>query len=455
MSSETEKPTKRRRRVRIWHVLVAIVVVLIVAVCVLRWHWKREFRQRIEAIAAAGYPVTLEELDASYERPAPGENAADWVIGAGSYLVRPSGEEWQQLDQIVGWGGLPGTRGPLTPDVERLLAQHLEANAKALDLLHQAATMSESYYPIDRSKGPASYVVPIHDVRESCLLLCLEAVQCAEVGHSEGAVRAFEAAFHVAGTFRWEPVLTPQVFRMGAMRSTLGVLQRILSQIDLTDAELARLAQAFSGAFSPAAMPRFLAGHRCAYLDLFRRPQTVDHAYFLTAPRPTSTLLELYNATGLAARDGTVFLDMMKAFLTVTELPFHQCHEAVARISKRFLERCEDGLLAEHVLSIGPGLEMEVQSLACLRCGQVALVIERYRRTGKDYPEALRDLVPEYLEKVPKDPYTGRALHYRRLDRGFVVYSVGEDGVDDGGREAPPDGREPGQTCDITFTVER
>ena len=43
-------------------------------------------------------------------------------------------------------------------------------------------------------------------------------------------------------------------------------------------------------------------------------------------------------------------------------------------------------------------------------------------------------LVPDYLAAVPIDPYSGRPLVYRRTGDGYLLYSVGLDGVDDGGQ---------------------
>ena len=34
---------------------------------------------------------------------------------------------------------------------------------------------------------------------------------------------------------------------------------------------------------------------------------------------------------------------------------------------------------------------------------------------------------------MPQDLFSGKPLIYRRDGNGFIVYSVGEDGVDDGG----------------------
>ena len=43
-----------------------------------------------------------------------------------------------------------------------------------------------------------------------------------------------------------------------------------------------------------------------------------------------------------------------------------------------------------------------------------------------------------------------------RLAKGYVIYSVGNDGHDDGGREKPADWKSTDKTTyDITFTVER
>ena len=85
-----------------------------------------------------------------------------------------------------------------------------------------------------------------------------------------------------------------------------------------------------------------------------------------------------------------------------------------------------------------------------------AMAVERYRLARGVLPMSLDDLVPKYLACVPHDPYTGRDVRYKKLEAGFVVYCLGEDGRDDGGREEPPPDRQvAGQTYDITFTVDR
>lgn len=49
-------------------------------------------------------------------------------------------------------------------------------------------------------------------------------------------------------------------------------------------------------------------------------------------------------------------------------------------------------------------------------------------------PESLQALVPEYLPAVPDDPFGAAPLRSILKDAALIIYSVGPDGVDDGGQ---------------------
>ncbi len=72
-----------------------------------------------------------------------------------------------------------------------------------------------------------------------------------------------------------------------------------------------------------------------------------------------------------------------------------------------------------------------------LRGTEIMAALELYRynqpHQGR-YPATLQDLVPEYLPEVPKDPFTGQDLLYRRTGRfTYKLYSAGPNKLDDGG----------------------
>jgi len=71
---------------------------------------------------------------------------------------------------------------------------------------------------------------------------------------------------------------------------------------------------------------------------------------------------------------------------------------------------------------------------------RIMLALEVYRAEHGAYPAELAALSPEYLPEIPADRIAGRPLRYTRLDepdeagRRYLLYSVGQDGQDDGGR---------------------
>ena len=103
-----------------------------------------------------------------------------------------------------------------------------------------------------------------------------------------------------------------------------------------------------------------------------------------------------------------------------------------------------------------------ISAIAKQRSLRAAIAVERYKLAhdgGK--PSALSELVPQYLPAVPKDPFNGSELKYRRDDffdvkpnpqepmktveqvlRGYQIYSVSIDKIDNEGRIYVKDGDE-------------
>ena len=64
----------------------------------------------------------------------------------------------------------------------------------------------------------------------------------------------------------------------------------------------------------------------------------------------------------------------------------------------------------------------------------VAFALAAYRADTDRYPAKLDELAPKYLTTVPGDLFSGRPLIYRPNAAGYLLYSVGPNGIDDGGR---------------------
>ncbi len=68
------------------------------------------------------------------------------------------------------------------------------------------------------------------------------------------------------------------------------------------------------------------------------------------------------------------------------------------------------------------------------RNGVIAAGLAAYFADNKAYPEKLADVVPKYLTKVPGDVFSEKALIYTKSATGYLLYSVGSNLKDDGGK---------------------
>ncbi len=93
-----------------------------------------------------------------------------------------------------------------------------------------------------------------------------------------------------------------------------------------------------------------------------------------------------------------------------------------------------------HLAAVGiPNFQKATETAARIQTwvnqAALACALELYRRERNDYPASLAALVPRQIESLPHDLITGAPLIYQRLSRTeYLLYSVGWDEVDDGGR---------------------
>ncbi len=79
-----------------------------------------------------------------------------------------------------------------------------------------------------------------------------------------------------------------------------------------------------------------------------------------------------------------------------------------------------------------------VQNQTDNRMMLTALALQAYRAERKAYPASLQELVKgKYLSELPRDSFNlGQPLKYVNQGAKYLLYSVGPDGIDDGGKPA-------------------
>lgn len=64
---------------------------------------------------------------------------------------------------------------------------------------------------------------------------------------------------------------------------------------------------------------------------------------------------------------------------------------------------------------------------------QTAAALALFQQQTGDYPASLDELTPQLLARPPHDLFTGKPLVYQKTPAGYLLYSLGPNGSDDGG----------------------
>ncbi len=91
---------------------------------------------------------------------------------------------------------------------------------------------------------------------------------------------------------------------------------------------------------------------------------------------------------------------------------------------------------ATHLSTMGSGSFYE-NLRAISRLDATMLALRAFKAEHGKYPMTLSELTPTILRRVPVDPFSDKPLRYKLKAIEYSLYSVGYDGVDDGGKALP------------------
>lgn len=111
--------------------------------------------------------------------------------------------------------------------------------------------------------------------------------------------------------------------------------------------------------------------------------------------------------------------------------------EEVTRLYQRKLQRGVLSRLMDIVFSGQAAQNAKMFYLLYLaecRAGRTLLALRRYRDQTGAWPASLAEVRPQVSADILIDPFSGKLLGYRRSGEGFLLYSVGPNGTDEGGK---------------------
>ena len=354
--------------------------------------------REMAALRARGLPTNPEEADRWYAAVPAEENAALKILEAYDKHVEPkAGND----PSVFSWREVhPGE--PLRDDIAGAAEEYVKRNSEALELLHAAAKLKGSRYPVDLSAGANIQIGHLARVRRMGQLLRWEAMVKANGGDAEGARESLRSSLAMAESLKDEPIFISDLVRMACMTLHLQALEFSVNAVGFDVATLREMEAALgeAEASSKKAIHRVMVGERAIYQRSLQEFSYNDYAKVIaimggppgydTLPEPIQRIL--FNARrgmGMHASDMAFYSRYMAEMERITELGFLE----MLRESKRLNDNVE-AEVTEHPVryllsgltlpSLDRGVEKEALLVARLRCARAALSLERSRRgTGK------------------------------------------------------------------------
>jgi hypothetical protein len=326
------------------------------------------------------------------------------------------------------------------------ISEYLEESRECIALLRKAGEIEHCRY--DRDYG-ATTVSHLQETKECAYLLETAVIFYSDKGDTGTALGYFRDGSRLAHSLAGKPHLISYLVRTSCIVISLSGLERTLSVTEFSDGQLRQMDEMLSRTRESLDMTDGLVAERAEVINVFQDPSLGEEIWQGMEEVTNLMKIPVIGKTGLID-----YLDYMADCMEALKLSGIQqivrLHEIEKEMENQSVLHVVGKAMAPSIARIA---EIDLQRRSHIDLARTALAIERYRLAKGELPGGLEELVVEYMEAVPIDPFDGKPIKYKRAERGYLLYSVGMDGKDDGGKERTTKKRS--ETYDSTFIVTR
>lgn len=409
---------------RWWHALILLLSIFLLSYVSARWLQNARLERRYAEMRAAGYPVTLEELNEYYALPEGVEdNTALWLEAMRLVETASSDIDVDSLP-IVGFVEQIPPVGEPWPEKE-LVAEYLRDQADALQAIHTAAAAGGGVrYPLQIEYDWWIEVKEVSTLRQCARLISLETQYCANDGNIAGTADSLRTAFAVGKTLERAPDIVAYMVRLTLDGMAVEDARQLLDQVQFSGSDLVSIQTALRKTDYASDLHRGMVGERISSIQLYDVLELWEFdpipARILSMAAPTA---KVKHADLMGEVVDATTLPLPVAFATgKTSIDWEPNYFSIS-----------DRLVAQVLPSLHACFRAAARAEARASTLDAAIAAELYRREHGSFPTTFDELVPTYLPAVPIDPFDGKPIRYLLNDDGLVIYSIGWDFVDHGG----------------------
>ncbi len=408
-----------------------LALIVLVPVFVLSRAATARWERYANDLREGGVPLTYEEIEALRTPIPDGQNGALVIERLAERLSKVNAERYVFVLGSANKGGDFFTgiaRHRIEPSRE-FLDQHRDL----LDELSVLRDMPHGRCELAYEKNPLATLLPtLSPLRTAAKLHLVSSMLMLVDGDLEGAAANAHIQAHLGATLNEFPTVIGRLVQIASDALLVRAVENVLRVGQVGEPVLLRLDEDIKTRLTGGTMRWAFLGERAFFVGLCESLASGD-----------VSLADLMNGTGdggitwlpemLIRKNQMRGAEILTWLVDAADDP-KAMMQAGQRIDATVPTEPMTHVLVRMLLpSLSRSVVLHLRITAQLECTRVALAAERFRlKTGR-LPTSIAELVPDYLDGVPDDPFSDGPLLLRETEDGIVVYSVNEDGEDDGG----------------------
>lgn len=423
----------KRIVIRIVVVLIIVVTSVLLLRAVFNYTTGKTLEKYLAKARGEGIPLTMEDIAPRCVDPDNG--ALLWKAAEALFILPDVKDRKLAADAVNGF--YDGKS--LDADARKTLGPLCEKNRRVFQLVVEAAARPCFKYG-DWTKGPWS-VEMINALKtiQVTRLLGIDSVLQADAGQVEAGLEECRNGMHFVQKLMDEPLLINNLVALAEMKILLACFDQIVSGREIDPVTLAAWMKEMDVKSWRERYVRWIPTERAVGLDwglrtISGKPGDLSSAlhvldnekgidrffYWLIRPHLRSQLIWVHERYGdIERRAGETYYKQIEFLEKERLVPWYY------KATEVLLPAFSSAFLKEATLE------------AMMLATKAGLACKIYRNKTGHYPETLEALVPDMLPEVPIDPFTGKPFVFRIQNGELLIYSLGSNQKDDGGRMGP------------------
>jgi len=399
--------------------LVGFVVVGLLGHTAVDIYVRGIFKNEIREIKEKGEPISFSDF--AEMAVSDKQNSAPIYREICSLLSANGNESRKKQRELYKTWEANGNYSEWTEDQKKEIPVILEKYSKVIELAHEAAIMPYCNFNIDYNDLWQFRVenFRFYDLDSACDLLSAKSALDKENGQMEEALEKIFDGFMVARALGKSNLYIGSTEESQCNEIMLSRLEKLLIDSDVSYQSYQNLYDLLQRQRETWKTDRLNEYYsiRCRIISLFKQPQ-----------RLRSFVSSVYGSKGTRQQSSYLGHWPFITFYKWKAVNHLKDYTDVVELTKKPNWETKSGQITLRTI----GFSYYCDSLSTqLGNAELAVALRMYKTKNGNYPMSLKEIIPDIAKELPLDSFTGKDYIYKRVGKGFILYSLGENKKDD------------------------